>query len=356
MLDSPRLIRWATSRRVSVYPAQLGALTVSMLEGEYGPHRKELDKLLEWVTRDTPPDVIHLPFTLVISLARPLRDALKRPVCCSLQGEDLFLEGLPEPYRSRSLQLIKEQLDNVDAFMPSSSFYSSLMSRYLGIPEEKMFVVPIGIRMEGHAPVPRREGKRYKIGYLARIAPEKGLHVLAEAYRDLRWQRGLEGTTLEVAGYLAPEHTSYLKAIQDKLKGWGLAGRMRYHGELTREAKIKFLQGLDVFSVPCTFEEPKGLYVLEAMANGVPVVLPRRGAFPELIENTGGGIIVEADNPGCLAKGIWSVLHDRSLGERLGQAGHENVRREYSIEKSALRATQIFQWVMEMGKWERVAG
>ena len=128
---------------------------------------------------------------------------------------------------------------------------------------------------------------------------------------------------------------------------------MRYHGELTREEKINFLHSIDVLSVPCVFEEPKGLFVLEAMANGVPVVLPRRGSFPELVEATGGGILVEPDSPAELARGIWSVLHDRDCAEKLRRAGYDNVRRHYSIERAALRATQIFKWVAEMWSWER---
>ncbi|MCW5978634.1 MAG: glycosyltransferase family 4 protein [Bryobacteraceae bacterium] len=356
LLDSPTLLRWVSSRSMSVNPAELGALTISMLEGVSGPHRKEVDKLLEWATREAPPDVIHLPYALVISLAGPLREGLRRPVCCSLQGEDLFLNGLPEKYRRRAIELIQRQSDNVDAFLPVSAFYASLMSKYLGISEEKMFVTPAGINMDGHRYSFRREGRRYKIGYFARIAPEKGLHVLAEAYRDLRWQRGLEGTTLEVAGYMAPEHARYLADIKNKLKSWGLAGRMRYRGELTREEKIDFLQSLDVLSVPCTFDEPKGMFALEAMANGVPVVLPRRGAFPEIIENTGGGVLVEPDNPASLAEGIWSVLRDRDFAEQLRSAGYENVRKHYSIEQTAQRAAQIFQWVVEMWNWARVYG
>ena len=137
LLDSPRLIRWVTKKKMSVEPAQLGEMTVSMLEGEHGPHRKEMDKLLEWATRESPPDIIHLPYTLVISLAKPLRQALDRPVCCSMQGEDLFIEGLPEKYRSKALELIRSQVEYVDAFMPVSAFYSKLMAEYLSIPDRE---------------------------------------------------------------------------------------------------------------------------------------------------------------------------------------------------------------------------
>ena len=92
--DSPAVIRTLAGRSISTDPRMLGDLTVSMLEGDRGVLRKEFDKLLDWLAAEPIPDVVNLPNSLLIGLAKPIRDALKRPVCCTLQGEDLFLEGL----------------------------------------------------------------------------------------------------------------------------------------------------------------------------------------------------------------------------------------------------------------------
>src|SRR5262249_38075206 len=121
-----------------------------------------------------------------------------------------------------------------------------------------------------------------RIGYFARIAPEKGLHNLAEAYRILRRERGLPPSRLEAGGYLGPEYRDYLRNVEDQLKRAGLANEFQYRGELDRESKIRFLQSLDIFSVPSTYHDPKGLSILEAMACGTPVVQPRHGAYPEM--------------------------------------------------------------------------
>ena len=54
--------------------------------------RKEFDKLVDWIRAEPLPDVINIPNSLLIALAEPLKRAVDRPVCCTLQGEELFLE------------------------------------------------------------------------------------------------------------------------------------------------------------------------------------------------------------------------------------------------------------------------
>ncbi len=176
--DSPRVIGAFASRSISTDPKLLGDMTISMLEGDRGLLRKEFAKLLEWLAHEPVPDVINLPNSLLIGLARPLREALKRPVCCTLQGEDLFLDGLIEPYRSRALDLIRRQVAGVDAFIAVSHFYVPVMAQLLGIPANRIAVAPLGINMTGYERGRRGHDNLYRVGYFARIAPEKGLHVL----------------------------------------------------------------------------------------------------------------------------------------------------------------------------------
>src|SRR5688500_5968766 len=150
--DSTPMLRWASRRSISTSPKMLGELTVSMLKGEAGFQRKEISKLLEWLRHEGAPDVISLPYTLLLGLARPLKEALNRPICCTLQGEDLFLEGLQEPYRSQSKDLIRANTEYADAFIAVSEYYAEFMPRYLGIPREKIRTVPLGINLEGYEP------------------------------------------------------------------------------------------------------------------------------------------------------------------------------------------------------------
>jgi glycosyltransferase involved in cell wall biosynthesis len=342
--DSPAILRAMAKRSIRTHPATLGELTVSMLRGEHGPQRKEVEKLCDWLRGEAPPDITILPNSMLISLAEPIRRVTGRPVGVTLQGEDLFIAGLGERWRTEAIELIRLQVRHVDAFFAVSGQYSRFMMAYLAIPASKMHVLPLGVNVAGFEPrQSRRAGGRARIGFFGRIAPEKGLHVLCDAYRRLRARTAFGDLTLDAAGYLAPEHQQYLRDIEDRMRAWGLAGELRYHGTLDRGAKAAFLRGLDVFSLPATYDEPKGLSVLEAMACGVPVVQPRRGAFVEVVGKTGGGILVDPDDPDALASGLHSLWADSAARERLGRAAYEGVRRHYTIAQSADRAIAVYE-------------
>jgi glycosyltransferase involved in cell wall biosynthesis len=264
-------------------------------------------------------------------------------VCCTLQGEDLFLDGIGEPYKSESLKLIQSAARQVDAFLPVSRYYQDYMPDYLGLPREKMRLVPLGINLDGYTARPRQRSDVFTIGYFARIAPEKGLNALAEGYRQLRSRPGIGRSRLVAAGYLAPEHEEYLDKVRRDLRSWGLEDEFEYRGEVDRVGKLAFFQNIDVLSVPATYQEPKGIFLFEAMASGVPVVQPRRGAFPEIIENTGGGIIVEPDNPDALADGLLKLWRDPAHASALGAAGAEGVKRHYTVGRMADAAEKVYE-------------
>ena len=348
--DSKLMLNLASRRSISTSPKMLGELTVSMLKGDEGFQRKEISKLIEWLEHEGAPDIISLPYTLLLGMAEPIKKALGRPICCTLQGEDLFLEGLQEPYRSESKDLIRANIKHVDAFLAVSNYYAGFMPGYLGIPSEKIHVVPLGINLQGYRQRNPERSTPFTIGFFARIAPEKGLQVLAEAYRKLRARGDLVNSRLEAAGYLAPEHEDYLKDIKQEMIRSDFGGEFHYRGVLDREQKIAFLQTLDVLSVPATYDEPKGIFLLEAMACGVPVVQPRRGGFTEIIETTGGGELVQPDDPDSLADGILRLARDPALAQRLGQNGFENVRKHYSVARMADRALEAYESVMGVAK------
>lgn len=343
--DSRLALNAASRGSVPTDPRSLGELTVSMLRGEDGHQRKELEKMLEWLRTQPRFDVVSLPYALLLGLARPLREALGAPICCTLQGEDLFIDGLPEPYRAQTMELIRSHIAHVDRFLAVSEYYASFMRRYLGLPAEKMAVAPIGINLEGFDATPRPRGAVFTVGYFARVAPEKSLYVLVEAYRRMRARPGCPPSRFEAAGYLRPEHREYLREIEKKMREWDLASEFHYRGVLDRTQKVQFLRSLDVLSVPCTYAEPKGLFLLEAMACGVPVVQPRRGAFPEIIEKTGGGVLVNPDDPDALADALLAIWNDARGAEAMGRRGAEGVRKHYSVANMAARTLAVFSEV-----------
>ncbi len=345
--DFMPLLKLLTRLGISVDPESLGDLTVSMLQGAQGALRKEIHKLVRFIADEVRPEIVNLPNSLLISLAPAIKAEMKIPVCCTLQGEDLFLAGLGDTYRKEAVQIIRENAIHVDAFIAVSHFGANSMADFLEIDRSRIHVVPLGINFDGFEPPKIRDAEPFTIGYLARITKEKGLHLLCDAYRVLRSRSEITSSRLWAAGYMAPEQKSYLDGIKKNLDSWGLASQFRYHGELDRRGKIRFLDSLTVFSVPESYAEPKGLFLLEAMASGIPVVQPRRGAFTEILEKTGGGILVEPDNPEALAQGILELWKDPVRRMELGESAYRNVRLHYSINQMAESALSVYRSVLE---------
>jgi glycosyltransferase involved in cell wall biosynthesis len=335
----------ASKRQIKVDPQSLGQLTVSMLKGERGFQAKEIGKLLDWLRLERRFDIIVIPYSLLLGIAEPLKRELKVPIGCTLQGDDLFLDGLGASHKQQSLELIGEASRYVDGFFPVSEYYRDFMPSYLGIGRDKMHVIPLGINVEGYDVREDRPTDTFTVGYFARIAPEKGLHVLCDAYIRMRRQSVPGKARLVAAGYLAPEHHGYLEEARVAMRSAGLGEEFEYLGEVDRTDKIRFLRALDVLSVPTVYAEPKGMFLLEAMAVGVPVVQPRKGAFPEIVARTRGGLIVEPDDPEALAAGILSLWRDRDRAAALGRTGAHGVREHYEVSRMAETAEAAYAFV-----------
>jgi glycosyltransferase involved in cell wall biosynthesis len=331
LFDNNWALRKASGKSIGVDPKFLGEMTVDMLRGSGGPLAKEFRKLCEWVAGERGFDVISLPFTLLIAMAEPLRRAGRTRIVCTLQGEDLFLDGLMEPYRTQAKELIAANLDHVDRFIAVSQYYADYMAKYLRIPKEKLSVAPIGLSMQGFEPKPKPKRSEFRLGYFARMDPVKGFHTLAEAYRLLRKRPGLPPLRLGAAGYLLAEHREYLEGETAKLAGMNFA----YHGALDREQKIQFLQEADLICVPANYAEPKGLFVLEALASGTPIVLPSHGAFPEILSRTGGGVLFPPGDVEALADTLQSMILEEERRLKMAEEGALNVRKHYSAEVMA---------------------
>lgn len=327
-LDKPGLIRWATGRAVQTDASVLGALSVSMLQGELGRQKREFHKLCDWLSSQPRPDVICLTNILIGGGIPLLKQKLGSPVVVTLQGDDIFLESLPAPYREQALAEIRRLVPHVDGFLVNSHYYARFMSDYLSIPADRIQVIPLGIDTGDFADATnhlQRDPQRPTIGYLARVAPEKGLHVLIDAFIALRQRPGHDNVRLKIAGWLGEHRRSYLDEQFQKLRQADLVGQCEYVGELDRRGKVEFLQQLDLFSVPTTYREPKGLFVLEALAAGVPVVQPDHGAFPEVLRQLGGGILVPPESPAALADALQQLIADPVRCRELGSIGRESV-------------------------------
>ena len=344
VFDRPSLLNLLARFSLSTNAPELGALTVSVLQGEQGRQKKELAKLIKWLKEDYKPDLIQLTNSLFAGLAREMKKELGVPVLCAFQGEDIFWNGLGDPYKSETLNLIRERSSDIHGFISPCRYYAEFMRDCLNIPDDKIHVVNLGINLKGHGKTGRRKDRKpFTIGYLARICPEKGLHVLIDAFHRLTQHTGLENVRLRVAGYLGKADRPYFDEIMKQINSWGLTDGVEYLGEVDRVQKIHFLNTLHVLSVPTPYQEPKGLFILEALANEVPVVQPRHGAFPELIEATGGGILVDSESPEAISQGILQLMNDEKYREKLGRQGKESVHQRFSDDVMAEKTLAVYQ-------------
>ncbi|MGB7342743.1 MAG: glycosyltransferase family 4 protein [Pirellulaceae bacterium] len=337
MLDWPPLIRWATARASSTNPAKLGALAVSMLNGAHGYQAAEVERLARWMADDMKPDAVVLSNLLIGGALPQIREALpKAKIAVVLQGDDIFLDHLPTKYRDEAISLCSGLIQYVDHVIVNSRFYGDKMGLMLSIPPGKIVVSPLSLDLQPYAEHPARtEDGSFRLGYMARVAPEKGLHHLVDAFIDLGSRDDHADLQLHVAGWLGEMNRGYLNELQRKVATANLSDRFHYHGSPDLENKVAFLRSLHLLSVPTDYEDPKGLFVLESLAAGVPVVQPDHGAFGELIQSTGGGVTFAPGNVASLCDAIQRLKNDVAERQRLSAAGLAGVHDRHSIENAA---------------------
>jgi glycosyltransferase involved in cell wall biosynthesis len=306
-------------------------MTLSVLNGENGGQREELDRLVSWLKHDEKPDLVHLSNALLLGLAGRIHREVGVPVVCTLQDEDSWIDSMEPVAARKAWALMTEKATDIVAFIPVSQYYNRVMQdRLKGVPANKFHVIPIGVSADSYGEAKWNPGQPV-IGYLSRMSESLGLGTLVDAFIQIR-ERGLVGlVTLKITGGKTPEDNKFLEGLRDKLAARNLLDSVEFCPVFDRKTKREFLQSLMVLSVPMSHPEAFGMFMLEAMASGVPVVQPRLGASPEIIEATGGGVSYDSADPEALTRELESLLRDESRWRRLSQAGRKAVRTCYDV-------------------------
>lgn len=341
-LASPTLLRWAAGKAAKTRAEDVGDLTLSMLRGEEGNQAQELDELIGWLKTQPRPDVICLSNALLLGLARKLKSDLGVPVVCMLQGEDTFLDALPEGARADAWKELARRSADADLFIAPSHYFAGLMGMRLNLSEDRLRVAHNGINVDGFVSAPPAPDPP-TLGYFARMCREKGLDTLVEAFILLRQKDRFDRLRLRVGGGCGPSEESFVAELRERLKAHGLLGDAEFCPNLDRAGKQAFLQTLSVFSVPALYGEAFGLYILEALAAGVPVVQPRHAAFPELVQATGGGTLYDPGDAKALATALETVLANPILARGLGDTGRQTVLQNFTAERMAQNILDVFQ-------------
>ena len=347
LLASRKLLGWAAGRTASTRATEVGDMLISMLRGEEGRQARELDELVVWLKQYNRPDVVCLSNALLVGMTRRLKSELSTRVVCHLQGEDSFLDALPDSHREAAWQLLKERSADVDLFIAPSRYFGNLMTRRLNLPPERLRVIHNGISLDGievrNSKPETRTQAAPVLGYFARMCKEKGLDTLVEAYILLKQRGKVPRLKLHVGGSCGPSDEPLVKELRRRLAEAGFIGEAAFFPNLSRVEKLDFLGALSVFSVPARYGEAFGLYLIEAMAAGVPVVQPRTAAFPEIIEATGGGVLCEPGNPKSLADKIEQLLLNSKEAQALGDAGRKAVWEKFNAETMAKETLRVLE-------------
>ena len=312
----------------------LAETTLSMLKGEHGHQKKEYDRLEEWLLQQNDIDVIHISNALLSGFAPGIKEKLNCKVVCTLQDEDIFVNPLDEHYRKKIWAQIKENSKYIDAFIAVSHYEKDMMCRLIGIPEKQVHVIYNAINLVGIQPaddfpeVPT-------IGFLERQCEPKGLHVLVDAFIRLKKRNTVPNVKLKVAGGMTADDKKFINNLINDLKKNGFWDDVEILPNLPRLEKIEFLHSLSVMSVPAVHKEAFGIYLLEALGAGIPVVQPAHGSFPELLKITKGGLLFNPENIEELVDHLEELLLNREKAKKIGLKGRENTLEHFKVEKMA---------------------
>jgi len=334
MADSPKLLRWAAGRAAKTRASDVGGETVSMLLGERGNQARDLEEMVSWLRHVQSPGAVFLSNALLAGFAHRLREALGCPVACFLQSEETFLDSMDEPWRTRSWETLRERARDVDLWVSPSRYFADRMTARLGLDPQRLVIVPNGILLEGYDALPPRQpkapGDPLTLGFFARMCADKGLDVVVDAFLALRSAGRHPNLRLRVGGGCGPGDLEYVAGLRSRIQAAGLEGDVSFHPNVSREEKIAFYAGCDVLSVPSRMSESFGLYLVESLAAGTPLVQPAVSAFAEVLADTGGGCVYASNTPDALATALEPLLADPARLAGMGEVGRAAVRDRYS--------------------------
>ena len=345
-LDSRSVLNMAARKAGSTRAKGLEEMTISMLLGEDGGQKEELERLVDWLAEEAKPDVVHLSNALLLGLARQIKLRLNIPIICSLQDEDVWVDAMTDQYRSQVWELMSERGKDVDVFIPVSDYYSAEIHQRMVIPENKMETVYLGVDIADYSPK-NIVDKEPVIGYLSRMCEENGLAVLVDAFILLRKDPVFASVKLKISGGKTGDDLHFIKEQKNKIVKAGLENDVSWIEEFEGEERQKFFDSVRLISVPVLNGEAFGLYQLEAIASGIPMVQPALGAFAEVIKTSGGGVIYSPNEPKQLADALASlILNDEKL-QQLSVAGLVGVKQHFDIHAQAKKMVAVYERVLK---------
>lgn len=334
LLDARWLLRRAAAREGTTNAADLGPMTLSMLDGPKGNQRKEYARFAAWLGAQERPDIIHISNALLLGFVPAIREIMDVPLVCSLQDEEPWVDGMRAPHDALCWERMAAHAAHVNGFVATSRWYADRMIARLRVPPERMAVIYPGIDVDRIAPLtPAFDPPA--IGFLSRLNAEQGFGDLVDAFLKLKAEPALARLRLAATGGATPANALFLEGIEKRLEARGFLAEARIERHFHTVPQADFFTGLTVLSTPVHGGEAFGMQLIEALARGIPIVQPRAGAYTEIVTATGGGLLYDPEDPNGLVDALRAVLADPGLAQRLGGQGREAVIAQFNTDRVA---------------------
>ena len=349
--DSKPMLGYAARKAGSTRATGLEEMTWSMLQGSEGFQAEELNRLIVYLKHHEKPDIIHLSNSLLLGLTRQIKEELKVPVVCSLQDEDVWIDDMSADYRDKLWNVMAEKGNDVDEFVAVSNYFGQFMQNKLHIPDNKLHIIPIGVNPDQYQ-VHTPSLSPPTIGYLSRMCEENGLEILIDAFITLKEQSKFKQTRLKLSGGMTGDNKRFLNKQRMKLQKKGYLDDVEFQENFTPDMVSSFFQNVSVLSVPVLRGEAFGLYQLESMASGIPVVQPALGAFPEIIESTGGGITYQPNTPNALAAAFTNLFSNPAMLQKMSMDGRNAIVQKYNSQSLTGQMISVYENAIRDYVWE----
>ncbi len=340
--NSAPILKFAAAKAGSTRAHGLEEMTLSMLRGHEGYQQEELQLLIDYLRDHAKPDVVHLSNALLLGLAYKIKNELGIPVVCSLQDEDVWVDAMYPHYQQKVWDMMSEKAKDVDAFVAVSAFFASVMEEKMRIPRQKLHTIHVGIDPDNYQFFKPAVDKSV-IGYLSRMNRENGFEIFIDAFIRLRKNPKYASVKLRVSGGSTGDDRRFIKMQMKKLKSLNLDADMDFVEDYSKENLHSFFEGLSLLSVPVLHGEAFGLYQLEALASGIPLVQPALGAFPEIIQATGGGAVYQPNTPEALAAKWAALLSQPERLVEMSRQGHQAVSEKFHIDKLTNQMVDLYR-------------
>lgn len=343
--DSKPMLKFAAKKSGSTRAHGLEELTESMLLGEQGNQEHELERLVDFLKYKEKPDVVHFSNALLLGMAKQIREEVKVPVVCSLQDEDVWVDAMEPAWRGKIWQLMADKCRDVDAFIAVSSWFAGVMQEKMAIPHEKMHVVHIGVK-PGNYRWSLPADSPPALGYLSRICEENGFEILVDAFILLKRDPRFKALKLKATGGMTGDDKPFLHRQMKKMEQQGIGQDFEIIENFTTEDLAGFFKSVSVLSVPVLKGEAFGLYQVEALASGVPLIQPELGAFPEIILTTGGGRLYHPNTAEALSSKLAEVLSDPAALEQMSRSGRKSIEEHFDCRLLSKKMVEVYEKVI----------